>query len=318
MMSDERKASLNFHSSLITHHSSLNKMHIPVLLPEAIDGLNPEPGETFIDGTLGNGGHAKALTEKLGKGGWLIGIDQDESSLAGARKNLADAPCRVSFVLGNFRKIAEIAKAEGIDWADGILLDIGFSSNQLESSGKGFSFLRDEPLDMRMGEETKFTAAEMVNDWDEANLADVIYGYGEETAARAIARGIVAARRQRPIKTTGELVEAIRQALPVPLTKKRLHFATKTFQALRIAVNDELGALKEGMAGAWSVLKSGGRLGIISFHSLEARQIKEFFKEKARRGEGELRPKKVLKASREEILANPRSRSAQLRIIVKN
>lgn len=289
--------------------------HIPVLLPEVIDSLNPQPGETFIDGTLGNGGHAKEIGQRLGTTGWLIGIDQDATALARAEKNLAGLPCRVSLLLGNFRTIKELAVSVGAERAAGVLLDIGFSSDQLV--GRGLSFLTDEPLDMRLGSDAKFTAEEMVNDWDEANLADVIYGYGEETAARAIARGIVAARREGRIKTTGQLVKIIRQALPAPLTKKRLHFATKTFQALRIAVGDELGALKDGLTGAWEILAVNGRLGVISFHSLEARTVKNFFKAKVAAEEGELVNKKALQASREEILANSRARSAQLRIIKK-
>jgi len=291
--------------------------HIPVLLHEVIENLDPREGEVFVDGTLGDGGHAKEIGLKLGKTGRLIGIDQDAEALARAKENLADLPCQTSFVLGNFRKIKELFKeAEAIE-ANGILFDIGFSSDQIEGSGRGFSFLRDEPLDMRMGDSAKFSAREMVNDWQENNLADVIYAYGEETFSRQIAEGIVNARKNGLIETTSQLVEVIRQAVPVWYTKKRLHFATRTFQALRIAVNDELGALKEGLIGAWDILAPGGRLGVISFHSLEARIIKEFFREKKVSGEGKMVKGNAVKATRAEVLANPRSRSAQLRIIKK-
>lgn len=293
-------------------------MHIPVLLHEVIDMLNPEEGETFIDGTLGSGGHAKQIGKRLGRGGWLIGIDQDTLSLNIARKELEDLPCKKSFIFGNFRNIAALVESEGCQSADGVLLDIGFSSEQIESSGRGFSFLRDEPLDMRMGEGTKFNAGEMVNVWEENNLADVIYGYGGETAARRIAKGIVDARKTGRIETTFQLVEAIRKSIPAQLRNKRLHFATKTFQALRMAVNDELGALRDGLAGAWSILNPGGRLAVIAFHSLESRIIKEFYKDKVRSEEGEMPVKKAIKPTREELLSNPRSRSAQLRILVKN
>jgi 16S rRNA (cytosine1402-N4)-methyltransferase len=293
-------------------------MHIPVLLNEVIEYLAPREGEVFVDGTLGNGGHALTISAHLGKTGRLLGIDQDPDSLARARVALADVPCAVSFVIGNFRHISELAEAEGIKSANGVLLDLGFSSDQIESSGRGFSFLLDEPLDMRMGNGAKFTAEEIVNEWEEANLADVIYGYGEETLSRQIAHGIVLARQNGRIKTTGRLVEIIRTSVPAAYTRLRRHFATKTFQALRIAVNDELGALKDGLAGAWALLGGGGRLATISFHGLEARVIKEFYRAKITAGEGEMRPKKAVKARREELLANPRSRSAQLRVLIKN
>jgi 16S rRNA (cytosine1402-N4)-methyltransferase len=291
-------------------------MHIPVLLNEVIDQLDPKLGETAIDGTLGNGGHAKAIGERLGRTGTLIGIDQDEASLDRATAKLAALSCRQILVKGNFRRMGDIAAAAGVKEANLVLLDLGFSSEQL-LSGRGFSFQSDEPLDMRMSEtEAKFTAGEIVNDWSESTLADIIYGYGEETFARRIARQILSARAEGRIETTGQLVAVIRQAVPGWYAGRRLHFATKTFQALRIAVNDELGALKEGLAGAWSLLTTGGRLGVISFHSLEARIVKDFAKAKKAAGAG--RERGVLKPARAEVLANPRARSAQLRVLIKN
>lgn len=295
-------------------------MHIPVLLQEVIAGLNPKEGEVFVDGTINQGGHAKELGLRLGTEGVLLGIDQDKNALLLAEKNLTSLPAKLVLLNGNFRKIADLVKKAGWEKVDGILLDIGFSSDQIEHSGRGFSFKTDEPLNMSFSSETSpdsFTAGEIVNDWDENNLADIIYAYGEETFSRQIAKSIVEARREKDILTTGQLVEIIRQAVPTWYTKKKIHFATKTFQALRMTVNDELGALKEGLAGAWELLKPEGRLGVISFHSLEARIIKEFMRDKKETGMGEMITKKAVKPSRAEVLANPRSRSAQLRIIKK-
>lgn len=302
-------------------------MHIPVLLQSIVEGLKPQEGETFIDGTVNRGGHAKILASYLGKTGRLIGIDQDQTALSEAKENLKGLACRVDLVQGNFREMSKLADQVGIDKANGILLDIGFSSDQIAASGRGFSFLTDEPLIMTFADKKNiagnsstgptFIARDIVNDWDENNLADIIYAYGEETFARKIAAKIVEARQIQPIETTWQLVEVIRQAVPSWYTKKRIHFATKTFQAIRMTVNDELGSLKDGLASAWQILAKDGRLGVISFHSLEARLIKTFMKEKELAGEGIMTPKKAIKASRQEILSNPRSRSAQLRIITK-
>jgi 16S rRNA (cytosine1402-N4)-methyltransferase len=295
-------------------------MHIPVLLQEVIDNLNPQDGEIFVDGTLNRGGHAKALALRLGKSGQLIGIDQDETALVQAKENLKDVPCRVSFINGNFRNIVKLVGDVGVEKVDGVLFDLGFSSDQIEHSGRGFSFKTNEPLVMSFSSGVKddsFTAADMVNDWAEESLADVIYAYGEETFARKIAKAIVESRQTGKIETTGQLVEIIKKAVPSWYTKKRIHFATKTFQALRITVNDELGALKDGLTGAWELLKPNGRLAVISFHSLEARIIKDFMRDKKVLGEGELVTKKAVKPARAEVLANSRSRSAQLRVIRK-
>jgi len=295
-------------------------MHVPVLLKETIENLNPQEGETLVDGTVGLGGHARALGEHLGQTGKLIGIDQDEKTLKQAEENLSGLPCQVILAKGNFRNIKSILSGLEIGEVDSVLLDIGFSSEQLQNSGRGFSFQTNEPLLMTLSTDPKdapFTAREIINDWDENNIADIIFAYGEETFSRQIAEAIVKARREKKIETTGELVEIIRQAVPSWYTKKRLHFATKTFQALRIATNDELGALKQGLEQAFESLKPGGRLGVISFHSLEARIIKNFMKGITGSGQGEMVIKKAIKPTREEIIANPRARSAQLRIIKK-
>lgn len=293
--------------------------HVPVLLQEVIAGLNLEPGQTVVDGTVNRGGHAKLLAEAVGKTGRLIGIDQDARALAEAKKYLADAPAKVDLLQGNFRQIDELLKRVKVDRVDGILLDIGFSSDQIADSGRGFSFQQDEPLLMTFGnpDEVIASAYDVVNSWGETNLADVIYGFGEEQFSRRIARQIILAREVAPIKTTFDLVEIIRAAVPVWYTKKRLHFATKTFQAIRMAVNDELGALKEAIAKSVLLLNPGGRLAIISFHSLEARLIKDYFKQLVKDEIVSLVNKKAIQASRSEEVANPRSRSAQLRIIQK-
>ena len=274
----------------------------------------------MVDGTVNRGGHAKAVADLVGDGGWVIGIDQDPDALADAKKHLADSPARITLLKGNFRNITKLLAEVGLDQVDGILLDIGFSSDQIADSGRGFSFQQDEPLLMTFGnpDEALTTAYDVVNSWGETNLADIIYGFGEESFSRRIAKQIVLAREVAPIKTTFDLVEIIRAAVPGWYTKKRLHFATKTFQAIRMAVNDELGALKEGMAQSVALLKPGGRLAIISFHSLEARLIKDYFKQLAKDGVVSLVNKKAIQASREEELSNPRSRSAQLRVVQKN
>ena len=294
-------------------------MHTPVLLQEVIDSLDLKEGQTIVDGTVNRAGHAKVIAEMVGKGGRVIGIDQDPEALADAKKHLESSPAQITLLKGNFRNMPKLLAEAGVSEVDGILLDIGFSSDQIANSGKGFSFQKDEPLAMTFGnpDEAIVTAYDVVNSWSEDSLAAVIKGFGEESFAPQIARQIILARSVESIKTTGGLVEVIRAAVPVWYTKKRLHFATKTFQAIRMAVNDELGALKEGMENSVKVLKSGGRLAIISFHSLEARMIKDYFKQLAKDGVVSLVNKKAIKPSREEQLANPRSRSAQLRVIKK-
>lgn len=295
-------------------------VHKPVLLNEVISELDPKEGETFVDGTLNVGGHAKEIAMLLGKSGHLVGIDQDETALALAKKNLADVPCQVDLLNGNFKDIPELLATIKVEEVDAVLLDIGLSSDQLELSGRGFTFQKDEPLLMTFKAkptEEDLTAREIINDWDEENIEAILSGYGEETFAKRIAKAIMTARKDHPIETTFQLVEVIKSAVPTGYTKRRIHFATKTFQALRITVNDEIGSLKKAMENIWPILKIGGRLGIISFHSLEARTIKNFYKQKVSSEEGVLTKKKAIQASREEEKENPRSRSAQLRVIKK-
>ncbi len=294
--------------------------HIPVLLQPTIELLDIKAGETVVDATLGLAGHAVEIAKQLGPAGILIGFDADAGLLVKAKENLKSADCRTIFINANFRHIKSVLVEKGIKKIDKVLFDLGLNSEQFDESGRGFTFQKDEPLLMTLTSqinEKTLTAKEIVNEWSEESLADIIYGYGEERFSRRIARAIVEARKVRPIKTTFDLVEIIRQTVPVFYTKKRIHFATKTFQALRITVNDEIGALKEGLTGAWEKLSDGGRVAVLSFQSLESRTVKNFFKIKIADGEGRLVNKKVIKPSREEEIANPRSRSAQLRVLQK-
>ncbi|MEK7478268.1 MAG: 16S rRNA (cytosine(1402)-N(4))-methyltransferase RsmH [Patescibacteria group bacterium] len=295
-------------------------MHKPVLLKEVIATLDPQTGKIFVDCTVNRGGHAVAIAKRLDKRGVLVGIDADANALAEARRNLQNIGPSVKLIHGNFRHLTKILAELNLKKIDGTLFDLGLSSDQLDGSGRGFTFQKDEPLVMSFDTnpiDLPFTAGDILNEWTEEHLADILYGYGEERYSRQIAKAIVLARQKHPIETTGGLVAIIRGAVPITYTHRRLHFSTKTFQALRMAVNDELGALKEGLNAAWEHLNTGGRLGVISFHSLEARVVKEFFKAKKKDGAGEWLTNKVIKPSREEMLANPRSRSAQLRAIKK-
>ncbi len=273
-----------------------------------------------MDVTLGLAGHARELAKQLGKTGLLIGLDADASLLAKAKENLRGVSCETIFINTNFRNIKLALDEVGVAEVDKVLFDLGLNSEHFDSSGRGFTFQKDEPLLMTLianPNENTLTAREIVNTWAEESLADIIYGYGEERLSRRIARAIVEARQKKPIETTLDLVEVIKGAMSTGRLHGKTHFATKTFQALRITVNDEIGALKEGLAGAWQKLSHGGRVAAISFHSLEARTVKNFFKEKVASGEGRLINKKAIGPSREEELANPRSRSAQLRVIEK-
>ena len=290
--------------------------HRPVLLNEVIGGLGLSKDSVVLDCTFGGGGHSKEILRRY-PGTKIIAIDEDEE---------VTAEKGISLHHENFRNLDKVL---GDRKVDAILFDLGFSSDQLESSGRGFSFLKDEPLLMTLkakpGEED-LTAKMVINNWSEKSLADIIYGYGEERYARRIARIIAEERFRKPIETTGELVEIIKKAVPSRYRTKKIHFATRTFQALRIAVNDELGALKEGLEKGFETLKPESRMAVISFHSLEDRIVKKFYKEKAspvglwprvEESKAVLINKKPIRASDEEIKNNIRSRSAKLRIIKK-
>ena len=292
-------------------------MHVPVLLQHVIEGLNLPKGATVVDATVGGAGYTKALCDAVGPRGVVIGLDQDEGALRAAKETLKDVICTLHLVHANFRDVDEALATLGIESVDGIAFDIGLSSTQLEESGRGFSFMRDEPLLMTFREKqdaSHFTAKDIVNSWKEDEIANVLTGYAEERNAKKIAKAIVEARRKAPIETTTQLVEVITTALGYK--GGPIHPATRTFQALRIAVNDELGALGEGLAKGYTVLKKGGRMAVVSFHSLEDRKVKEFFKEKEKEGSTRI-TKKPIPPDFDEVRRNPRSRSAKLRILEK-
>lgn len=273
--------------------------HVPVMLAEAIEALDLHKGDIVVDATFGKGGHSKAI--KKVKGVKLVTIDADPT-------NKAD-------ITGNFGDLKSLLENEGITAIDKALFDLGWNMTQL-GSGRGFSFLTDEPLDMSYGKtpRSSFTAAEMLNTFSEKAIADIIFGYGEERYAKRIARRVVERRDIAPFNTTFELVEVVRDAVPPAYRHGRIHPATRTFQALRIAVNDELGALKAGLTQAWEMLNEGGRIVVITFHSTEDRVVKQLFKSFG----GELVTKKPLVPTKAESITNPASRSAKLRAIIKH
>jgi 16S rRNA (cytosine1402-N4)-methyltransferase len=294
-------------------------IHIPVLLHEVLEGLTPVAGMTYLDGTLGGAGHALAMARAVKGDCTVIGLDRNPVAIAEAQEVLAGKATKVILMNADFRKLDTVLDAEGITTVDRILLDLGISSDELDASGRGFSFKKEEPLQMTMGDPAShpFTAGDIVNGWDEEDIANVIFAYGEERFARRIARAIVAYRAKTPIRTTTELAEVITLSVPGFYRRGKIHPATRTFQALRIAVNDELGALKEGLVKSISRLAPGGRLAVISFHSLEDRIVKEFFKEENQRSGATIISKKPLVAGPQEVAENPRSRSAKLRILQK-
>jgi 16S rRNA (cytosine1402-N4)-methyltransferase len=278
--------------------------------------LDIQTNDTVVDATLGGAGHSRLICEKLGAHGTFVGFDLDEAAIARARVALAETAPRVELVHANFRTMATAVRERALVPTK-VLFDLGWSSFQL-ADGRGFSFLVDEPLDMsyQTGAHT-LTARAVVNSWEESSLADVIYGFGEERFARRIARAIVEYRLHKPIETSAELGAIVRSAVPAPARHGKIHPATKTFQALRIAVNDELGSLEEALTGAWEVLAPRGRIAVISFHSIEDRVIKNRFVSWEKQGLGRRITKKPIVPSREEIVQNRRARSAKLRVIEK-
>ncbi len=285
-------------------------IHTTVLLHESIDGLNVHEGTVYLDGTLGSGGHAEYAQQKGAK---IIGLDQDLEAIERSKKRLDK---NTIFINESYRNLDIALQSINIEKIDAFMLDLGLSSDQFETSGRGFTFQKDEPLLMTFKKnptEEDLTAEEIVNTWDEANIADIIYGYGDERYSRRIAKSIV---ESRPIKPTFELVEAVKLGTPSAYHRGRIHPATKTFQALRITVNDEINTLKEGLRKGFEALNVGGRMAVISFHSIEDRVTKRFFKEK--QNEANILTKKPIVPSDEERIRNPRSRSAKLRIIEKS
>ena len=289
--------------------TKIESVHKTVLLNETIDGLNLKPDSIVLDATFGGGGHSREILRKFPKAK-VIALDQDKSVWDGEDE-------RISFHNKNFRDLDKVLGSEKVD---GIIFDLGLSSDQLENSGRGFSFLKDEPLLMTMKKnpsEEDLTAEEIVNTWEEKDLADIIYGYGEERFSRRIAKGIVEAREKAEIKTTTDLVKIISEAVPAVYRRGRLHFATRTFQALRIAVNDELRSLQTGLEKGFEALREGGRMSVITFHSLEDRVVKKFYKKMEQEGKVILINKKPILENEENLKNNPRARSAKLRILEK-
>ncbi|MES3031100.1 MAG: 16S rRNA (cytosine(1402)-N(4))-methyltransferase RsmH [Patescibacteria group bacterium] len=294
-------------------------VHTTVLLHESIDGLLVHPGDIYLDGTLGSGGHALCALEKTRGSITVIGLDRDAEALKRSEERLKGFK-NVVLKEASYAELDTVLDELNIRKVQCIMLDLGLSSDQFETSGRGFTFKNDEPLLMTFKKdlvEGDLTAKVIVNTWEEGNLADVIYGYGEERYARRIARGIAQYREKKEIETTQELVEIISSSVPIFYRRGRLHPATRTFQALRIAVNDELNTLKKGLEKGFEKLDSKGRMAVISFHSLEDRIVKNFYKEKAEEGKGIIQTKRPLTASSKEVSENPRSRSAKLRIIEK-
>ncbi len=305
--------------------------HIPVLAAELIELADPQPGAVAVDGTFGGGGHARLVADQLGRKGTLIAIDRDPDARLRFAELAADVQCRTRFLRTDFvTGLAELA-AQGI-LADLVYFDLGMSSMQVDTWSRGFSYAYDAPLDMRMDPDQELTAREIVNAWDERQLARLLREYGEERYASQIARAVVRARKRAPLNSTQELVDVIKAAVPVPAQFAGGHPARRTFQALRIAVNDELAQLDEALPAAWELLAPGGRLAVISFHSLEDRRVKRYLASRARgcvcppdfpicvcghNPEAELLTRRAVAPTPGEVAANPRSKSAHLRVARK-
>jgi 16S rRNA (cytosine1402-N4)-methyltransferase len=281
-------------------------VHVPVLPDDVLRFLDPQVGEVWVDCTTGGGGHARLIAERIAPSGRLLGLDQDAAMLALARPRLEGLPANL--VQANFEQVEETLRAAGLDRVDGMLADLGFSSDQMNDPARGFSFQADGPLDMRLDPTVGRSAAQLVNVLSEAALADIFYEFGEERHSRRVARRIVERRVKAPFETTADLAQVVRSSVP---RSGSLDPATRVFQALRIAVNDELGVLERWLALLPDLVKPGGRVGVISFHSLEDRRVKQAFK-----ASNIWHPltKKPVEASESEIARNPRSRSAKLRV----
>ncbi|MFE6077121.1 16S rRNA (cytosine(1402)-N(4))-methyltransferase RsmH [Paenibacillus sp. NPDC057886] len=312
--------------------------HITVLKEEATEGLNIKQDGIYVDCTLGGGGHSSVIASKLGPGGRLIALDQDDWALDNAREKLAPYGERITLVKTNFRDLEQVLKEldvpmkDGVPQVDGILYDLGVSSPQFDEGERGFSYNHDAPLDMRMDQDASLTAKEIVNEWPEEEIARILYRYGEEKFSRRIARVIVEKRKQSTIETTGELVELIKEGIPAAARRTGGHPAKRSFQALRIAVNDELGAFEEALHQAVRCLAPGGRVSVITFHSLEDRICKQIFSSYLEKctcppdfplcvcgGKGVMRlvNRKPLIPTETELAENSRARSAKLRVAEK-
>lgn len=290
--------------------------HIPVLAQKVIEHLAITKGNTVFDGTVGLGGHATHLIRAM-QGGTFIGVDVDAEALKQAEQNIRQVPSNTTlhFVEENFRNIVAVTEKIGVQKYDRMLLDLGWGSHQLKS-GRGFSFMHNEPLNMCYGTACTINAFDVVNTFEESNLSDIIYGYGGERWAVRIAKHIVEERKKTPIETTLQLSRIISGAVPRRFHPKKIHIATRTFQAIRIAVNDEIGALKQFLAEVQAVVQPQARIAILSFHSLEDRVVKKEFRAWEREGSGKRYTKKAQRPEPEECKKNPRARSARLRTFI--
>lgn len=306
--------------------------HKSVLLQECIDALNIRPDGIYLDGTLGGAGHSSQIARRLTEGGRLIGVDRDRTALAAAKERLAPYADRVTLVHSNFAEIDAILDSLGIPAVDGMLFDLGVSSPQLDDASRGFSYMADALLDMRMDKDDVLTAGEVVNTWPQGELRRILYDYGEERYAPQIAAAICRAREKAPVETTLELVDIIRSAMPAQALREKQHPAKRSFQAIRIAVNDELGAVSRMMQAAVGRLNPGGRLAVITFHSLEDRIVKSEMQQAARgctcppefpvcvcgkKPLVKLVTRKPIVSGPAELEENPRARSAKLRVAEK-
>jgi 16S rRNA (cytosine1402-N4)-methyltransferase len=305
----------------------MNRDHVPVLAAELVELIGPRPGDTIVDCTFGGGGHARLVAERLGPEGTLVCVDKDPAAAERYEDFSDEAVCHTRLIAADYADALALVLAEGLR-ADAVYLDLGVSSMQLDTLERGFSYAYDAPLDMRMDTDGPLDARELLNEWDERRLAEIFRAYGEERYARQIARAIVRRRSRAPLETTFELVEAINEAIPTPARFGAGHPARRVFQAVRIAVNDELSALERALPLAWAALRSGGRFAAISFHSLEDRRVKRYLAERARgcvcppelpicvcghEPEAELIAARSVTPSQTEIDANPRARAARLR-----
>lgn len=312
-------------------HEEKDYGHVPVLLHECLDALALRPDGVYVDGTLGRAGHSLEIAKRLTTGR-LIGIDRDETAITAAEERLADYMDRVTLVHSNFDRVGEILDELGLDGADGMLFDLGVSSPQLDEAERGFSYMQDAPLDMRMDRSASLTARDVINDWSYEELRRILYEYGEERYAPVIARHICRAREQAPIERTGELVDIIKSAMPPQALREKQHPAKRSFQAIRIAVNDELAAVDRMLQAAVPRLSPGGRLAVISFHSLEDRIVKNALAAFARgctcppdfpvcvcgkTPQVRLVNRKPILSGEAELNENPRARSAKLRLAEK-
>ncbi len=315
----EEGASLRERESGVPETQMEKKEHVSVMVPEVLAMLDLHDGDMVVDGTAGSGGHSEAMLKAARVS--LIAVDADPAAVSRTKARLellGEIAKDTEVIVGNFADLDQILTAHQGIKVTKVLLDLGWNMEQL-TSGRGFSFMRDEPLDMRYGEKaaSSFTAAEILNTWQETTIADALFGYGEERYARRIARAVVEQRKLKPIVTTFDFVEILTGAVPAGYSKGKIHCATKSFQALRIAVNDELGVITRGLDGVWKHLADDGRIAVITFHSIEDRVVKRHFAGLVREGEGKLLSKKPITASSEEITRNRPSRSAKLRGIQK-